>query len=199
MNLRPILTLAATSLVFLTTAACEDSGAPPNGSISLNTQTPSATFTAQATPKASLTATSQPAPTAIPTATREPIPTPQPTIAPEPTANAAPTATPVQAAGSGIQGQALMGPTCPVVRIDEPCPDQPVQVTVDVLNADCTHKITAFTTDADGRFRIALQPGEYCLVPQPGAGGFPFGKPQNVVVEENAYTGVIISLDTGIR
>jgi hypothetical protein len=88
---------------------------------------------------------------------------------------------------------------CPVVRIDEPCPDQPVQANVDVLNVDCTHKITAFTTDADGRFRVALPPGEYCLLPRPGAGGFPFGKPQNVIVEENAYTAVIISLDTGIR
>jgi len=193
MNPRPILTLAAAGLVFLAAAACADTDTRPGASAGLNTQTPSATFTAQATPKATHTAAPEPAQTVVPATT------PQPTVGLEPTTVAAPTATPVQAAGSGIQGQALMGPMCPVVRIDEPCPDQPVQANVDVLNVDCTQKISDFTTDADGRFRVALPPGEYCLLPRPGAGGFPFGKPQNVVVEENAYTAVIISLDTGIR
>ena len=198
MNARLSIVFIA-SLALLIAAGCENGDTPPSGSAGLTTPTPDATSAPQSTPRTTITATPEPASTVIATATREPPPAPQPTVEPEPTTAATPTATPVQAAGSGIQGQALMGPMCPVVSSDEPCPDQPVRATVDVLNVDCTQKITTFTTDADGRFRVDLQPGEYCLIPQPGTGGFPFGTPQNVVVRESAYTAVVISLDTGIR
>jgi len=191
MNVKPIIVLAAA--IVLVAVGCGGSDTPPSGSAGLNTRTPTVAATRQPSPTAGLTATPQPAPTA------------QPTVQPEPTATVGATPTPEEEdttpGASGIQGQALMGPMCPVVRSDEPCPDQPVQAAVEVMNVDCTNKITSFVTDADGRFRVALQPGEYCLVPRPlnGAGGFPFGKPQDVIVRENAFTAVIISLDTGIR
>ena len=191
MNVKPIIVLAAA--IVLVAVGCGGSDTPPSGSAGLSTRTPTVAAARHPSPTASLTATPEPAPTA------------QPTNEPEPTATTGAEATPTPEeedtapGASGIQGQALMGPMCPVVSIDEPCPDQPVQATVDVLNVDCTRRIASFTTDADGRFRVALQPGEYCLLPQQGTSGFPFGKPQNVGVQENAFTAVIISLDTGIR
>jgi hypothetical protein len=189
MNVKPIIVLAAA--IVLVAVGCGGSDTPPSGSAASNTRTTTATATRQPSPTAGLTATPQTAPTAQPT--NEPAPTT--TVGATPTPEGEDT-TP---GASGIQGQALMGPMCPVVSIDEPCPDQPVQATVDVLSVDCTRKITSFTTDADGRFRVALPPGEYCLLPQSRTSGFPFGKPQNVGVQESAFTAVIISLDTGIR
>jgi hypothetical protein len=191
MNVRPIIVLTIAGLALLVGAACDGS----------DTRTPTATGAPQATPKITLTATPEPAPTVVPTTTPQPMPTTRPTVGPERTTVAAPTATPAQAAGSGIQGQALMGPMCPVVRSDEPCPDRAIQATIDVWNVDRTRKITSFTTDADGRFAVALPPGEYLLDPQSANpnGGFPFGRPQTVVVQENTYTAVTVSYDTGIR
>ena len=200
MDVRPIVGLGAAGLALVVSVACQSGDNPLPGSVGPNTRTASATAAVQARPKASVTATPEPAPTVAPTNAHEPVPTAPPTVALEPTAVANPTATPVPAAGSGIQGQALMGPMCPVFRSDEPCPDRPVQSTVDVWNVDRTQKITSFTTDADGRFLVPLPPGEYLLDPKPaGPNGFPFGKPQTVVVRENVYTAITISYDTGIR
>ena len=52
---------------------------------------------------------------------------------------------------SGIEGQVLIGPTCPVLRESTPCPDQPYQATIAVWNAERTEKVHTFTTDEGGR------------------------------------------------
>ncbi|MCH6556207.1 MAG: DUF4338 domain-containing protein [Chloroflexi bacterium] len=48
---------------------------------------------------------------------------------------------------SGIEGQVLIGPTCPVLREGTPCRDQPYQATIAVWNAERTEKVRTFTTD----------------------------------------------------
>ena len=105
------------------------------------------------------------------------------------------------AAGSGIEGQALAGPTCPVERVGSPCPDRPVAgAVVNVWNAQRTKKVTTFTADDQGRFRVALAPGDYYLDPQRVENQqFPIPHPQSVTVREGAFTAVTIEYDTGIR
>ncbi len=101
---------------------------------------------------------------------------------------------------SGIEGQVLIGPTCPVLREGTPCPDQPYQATIAVWNAERTEKVRTFTTDEDGRFRIPLTPGEYYIDPQPpNPGAPPTPIPQTVTVPPDRFVQITIEYDSGIR
>ena len=101
---------------------------------------------------------------------------------------------------SGIEGQVLIGPVCPVLREDTPCPDQPFQATIVVWNAERSEKAATFTTDEDGRFRFALAPGEYYIDPQPpNPGAPPTGIPQTVTVPPDRFVQITIEYDSGIR
>ncbi len=101
---------------------------------------------------------------------------------------------------SGIEGQVLIGPACPVVREDTPCPDQPYQATIAVWNAERTEKVRTFTTDEDGRFRIPLAPGEYYIDPQtPNPGVPPTPITQTVTVPPDRFVQITIEYDSGIR
>ena len=98
---------------------------------------------------------------------------------------------------SGVKGQALIGPACPVVRVDTPCPDQPHQTTLLILTLD-GREVARVETDAEGKFAINLPPGDYVLHPEDGtrmpvAGDVPF------TVLENHFTNVIITFDNGMR
>jgi hypothetical protein len=101
---------------------------------------------------------------------------------------------------SGIEGIALLGPQCPVERADSPCPDQPypdAEIEIRDPNGDVVDTVT---TDADGRFRVALEPGAYVLQ---GAADpsrqFPFSKPVDVTVTQGEFVEVVVPFDTGIR
>ena len=101
---------------------------------------------------------------------------------------------------SGIQGQVLLGPQCPVVQEGTPCPDAPYQATIDVWNADRSQKLRTFETDSEGRFHVPLTPGEYYIDPQPpDTGGPPTPIPQTVTVPPDRFVQVTIEYDSGIR
>ena len=101
---------------------------------------------------------------------------------------------------SGIEGQALLGPMCPVVQEGTPCPDKPYQATIVVWNADRTTKVRTFTTAATGLFRVPLAPGEYYIDPQPpDSGGPPTPIPQTVTVPAGRFAQVTVQYDSGIR
>jgi hypothetical protein len=51
---------------------------------------------------------------------------------------------------------------------------------------------------ADGTFRIALPPGDYVVVPQPG-NPFPQARPLDVSVVPGSFVDVEVNYDTGIR
>ncbi len=102
-------------------------------------------------------------------------------------------------ADTGVEGVVTIGPTCPVVQVGQDCPDQPYAADLTVANPH--GKIIArATADADGRFRIALAPGDYVLEakaandsPFPAAATFPFA------VQEGIWTHLDLTLDSGIR
>jgi hypothetical protein len=98
---------------------------------------------------------------------------------------------------SGIQGQVLIGPTCPVVREGEECQDQPYQATLTVNNPT-GERIVQIQTEEDGRFKIPLQPGEYILHPE-SPNVLPFAGDQRVLVETGKFTQIIVNFDSGIR
>jgi hypothetical protein len=102
-------------------------------------------------------------------------------------------------ANTGIEGQVLIGPICPVVKSGQECPDQPYQATLMILTSG-GRKVTQFTTDANGRFRLPLAPGSFILRPQtPDNQPMPSASEQTFSVVEGQFTRLKISYDSGIR
>lgn len=98
---------------------------------------------------------------------------------------------------SGVEGQALIGPICPVVQEGQECPDQPYQATLTV-NSPNGGKIVQVQTDEEGKFKIPLAPGEYVLHPE-SPNVMPFASEQSFVVEAGKFTQIIVNYDSGIR
>ena len=98
---------------------------------------------------------------------------------------------------SGIEGQVFIGPNCPVVQQGQECPDQPYQATLTVNNST-GRKLVQIQTDAEGRFKIPLDPGEYILHPE-SPNVMPFAAEQTFIVEAGKFTQVTVNYDSGIR
>lgn len=99
--------------------------------------------------------------------------------------------------GSGIEGQVLLGPMCPVVQQAQGCPDQPYQATLTVTSLNGL-QITQFQSDEQGRFQVSLVPGEYILHPE-SPNGLPFAVDQSFMVATASYTQLTVHYDSGIR
>jgi hypothetical protein len=106
-------------------------------------------------------------------------------------------ANPTPPSNSGIEGQILIGPMCPVIQAGTPCPDQPYQATLLVLDSG-GHRVTEVQSDALGQFKLPLPPGDYTLVPQ-SPDGFTHAAEQHVTVVAGQYALVSIVYDSGIR
>lgn len=100
-------------------------------------------------------------------------------------------------ADQGIDGLVLLGPQCPVVRQDAPCPDAPHRATIDVWDARGTY-VTRVRSAEDGRFQVGLRAGDYVLEPEAGH-PFPYAGPMQVTVPRGEWTAVTVLYDTGIR
>ena len=102
---------------------------------------------------------------------------------------------------SGIEGQVLIGPQCPVEVEGTPCPDAPFAADVEVWDAERTGRVTTVTSDKeDGRFRVELPPGDYWLEPLAQKDGVPpAAEGQQVTVPQGGFAEVTISYDSGIR
>lgn len=99
--------------------------------------------------------------------------------------------------GSGIEGQVLIGPMCPVLQQGQECPDQPYQATLTVNNPSGM-QIARFQTDEQGRFKVPLVPGDYVLHPE-SPDGIPFASEQTFSVQTGQYTQLTVHYDSGIR
>lgn len=100
---------------------------------------------------------------------------------------------------SGVRGTVLLGPTCPVVTMESPCPDLPLaDAEVQVLQGGDV--VATVRSDGDGRFTVALDPGDYVLqaIVEEGGPGMS-AKPVDVTVTSGAFVDVIVPMDSGIR
>jgi hypothetical protein len=102
-----------------------------------------------------------------------------------------------QPSDSGIEGVVTIGPICPVVQENVPCPDQPYPAALTVLTAS-GKKVTQFQTDQQGRFRVDLAPGDYVLHPE-SPNGLPFAEDIPFRVDAHKFTRLEVSYDSGIR
>lgn len=99
---------------------------------------------------------------------------------------------------NGIEGRILAGPTCPFVIPGQDCDDRPIAATV-IVRQPFGFEVTRFTSDADGRFRVALPPGNYQLDPQPNECCIGTAAFQTVTVQDGQFVELVFSYDTGIR
>lgn len=108
---------------------------------------------------------------------------------------------PPPVAAGFLRGGVLAGPTCPVVSepADPACADRPVAGATLVIETDGGDEVARLTSDADGRFEVALVPGRYTVLPQPMAGLLGTAPSQQFVVEAEADTEIVVLYDTGIR
>jgi hypothetical protein len=102
---------------------------------------------------------------------------------------------------SGISGTVILGPTCatgdaPGAHEPVPCLT-PYSAQLAVLDGENVVVIRA-TSDAEGRFRVTLPPGDYVVAPQ-GGDPYPIAQPIPVTVPAGEYVEIEINYDTGIR
>jgi Carboxypeptidase regulatory-like domain len=99
--------------------------------------------------------------------------------------------------GQGVAGTVVLGPMCPVERLDSPCPDRPIAATV-VVDEPSGSRAASVRTGRDGAFSIPLGPGRYRVTAfRPG--GMQYAKPVQVTVRDGAWTRVVVQVDSGIR
>jgi hypothetical protein len=113
-----------------------------------------------------------------------------------PAAHHAPAAAP--AAASGIRGQVLLGPTCPVERPGRPC-TRPYQAWLTIRREPANTVVRRVRSSAtDGRFSTQLPPGRYRLQPRNGR-PYPRARAQTVTVNPQRFTVITVRFDSGIR
>ena len=103
---------------------------------------------------------------------------------------------------SGVQGVTMVGPTCPAQPEAADCPDQPLATAnLTITRQGSATVVATGRSDADGRFRIPLDPGTYTLHPSNPAGTTtpPSASAQSFVVHPHIYTALTVSFDSGIR
>ncbi len=94
---------------------------------------------------------------------------------------------------SGLRGQVLYGPTCPVQRPGQTC-ERPYQAIIVVTRG----VIARVGTSADGRFTVRLLAGRY-LVKATGRTAYPRLWSRAVSVTAHRFTLLTVRLDSGIR
>ena len=102
-------------------------------------------------------------------------------------------------ADTGVTGVVTVGPTCPVERINSPCPPRRAAAAV-IVSDQSGVEVTRFVSGTDGSFKVQLKPGRYTLVGTSNSpGGLPRPIPVNVVVVAGSFTVVNVEFDSGIR
>ncbi len=113
----------------------------------------------------------------------------------------APSATPTKSFGI-LKGSMSIGPVCPVERIGEPCTPTPEMYAAHkaiVYRPDHKSVIAIITPDANGKFSLHLNPGEYWVDMQRQTIGSSVGLPTKIEIEPRQTVILAIHIDTGIR
>lgn len=106
----------------------------------------------------------------------------------------------IKSIASGVRGNVLLGPQCPVVREEENCPDKPYATTLVITTTDQSRVIKEFKSDESGTFSVRVPPGEYAIRSAAAANIHPYCSGRgNIIVRSNVYTETIVYCDTGIR
>jgi hypothetical protein len=128
-----------------------------------------------------------------PSASVQPSPTPLPP-------SMASSTSPPASAESGVQGRTMVDGGCPVPVENSPCPARPIRSRITIVRIGSEVTAAVVTSDAAGRFQVALPPGSYRLQPANLTGTpFPRGTPVEVAVRSGHYTDLTVWFDSGIQ
>lgn len=101
---------------------------------------------------------------------------------------------------ANVDGVVVAGPRCPVVTVDQPCPDTPVADVAVTFTPAAGGDATTVTTSQDGTFSVVLAPGAYTALVQADPGkGVMSAEPEDVTVPATGAVQVTLHGDTGIR
>lgn len=102
---------------------------------------------------------------------------------------------------SGIEGEAVIGPTRPVQIVGDPTPDvAPFQTTLVICAADDGREVARVQSGADGKFRVTLPPGNYLVKgATDGALRAPRAREERVTVAAGKFARVRMMFDSGMR
>jgi hypothetical protein len=111
------------------------------------------------------------------------------------------TPSPATSTPTGITGQVVAGPQCPVQRVppDSRCADRPTEATIQVVDTATGRTAATVRTTPDGRFRIELPPGRYQVQVLNPSSGMAAKPTPPVIVSGTGMTEVTFTVDTGIR
>ena len=102
-----------------------------------------------------------------------------------------------------VSGIATAGPVCPVERPGDPgCAPRPVAHALLIVTGTDGSEVARVVTGPDGRFTLALPPGEYIVAARPIAGLIGTAPPVRFVVRAAggpAPAPIHVDYDTGIR
>jgi hypothetical protein len=100
----------------------------------------------------------------------------------------------------GVRGTVVLGPTCPVATLDDPCANETLAgVRVRVFRNGVELNATA-TSGSGGSFELSLPPGTYTLeavLPEGGPGMST--APVSLAVPRGRFVEVVVPIDSGIR
>jgi hypothetical protein len=105
-------------------------------------------------------------------------------------------------AGSGVQGELIVDQGGPVVREGSPWPAYPLSGRIEAVRMGLatTGPVARADSDAQGRFRLVLPPGEYVLRARNLTGApVPTARPVTIRVAAGEFTEITIHFDSGIR
>jgi hypothetical protein len=106
----------------------------------------------------------------------------------------------VVAVRSGIEGRVTIGPACPVVEENQPCPDGPYQAELTIRRSDSGDIVATVMSDAEGLFRVELPPGWYVVDPGvPRLVTEPRAESVAVEVTAGRFVQVRVRFDSGVR
>jgi hypothetical protein len=101
---------------------------------------------------------------------------------------------------SGVRGEVVLGPTCPVERIppDPACAPRPYATAISVYSTGSNNPFVIGNSNASGAFQFSLSPGSYVLKASGGA-VLPRCRETSITVAPDTYATTTIYCDTGIR
>lgn len=92
------------------------------------------------------------------------------------------------------------GPVCPVERVDQPCPPQPLEGMTLKIIARRSGKVFSVLTGKNGVAKIVLAPGVYRVEMQPKPVlGSAKDLPTTVTITPGATVKIRVNVDSGIR